>query len=65
MSGVKKCPKCNSEMKVEEEIELSEVLSEQAKGLGTEVEIISADSREGAQFKELGGIGGILRFKVE
>jgi len=62
---VKKCPKCNSEMKVEEEVELSEVLSEQAKSLGSGVEMISVDTREGAQFKELGGIGGILRFKVD
>jgi len=62
---IKKCPKCNSEMKVEEEVELIEVLSEKAKNLGSEVEIISVDTREGAQFKELGGIGAILRFKVE
>jgi len=62
---IKKCPKCNSRMKVEEEVELIEVLSEKAKNLGSEVEIISVDTREGAQFKELGGIGAILRFKVE
>jgi len=61
---VKKCTKCNSEMRVESEEELSEVLSEQAKSLGSEVEIISIDTREGAQFKELGGIGAILRYKI-
>ncbi len=62
---VHKCSKCGAEMNVEEEKELIEVLSEQAKGMGSHVEIISVDSREGAQFKELGGIGGILRFKVD
>ena len=61
---VRKCPKCNSEMKVESEIELIDVLSEQAKNVGSEVEIISVDTREGAQFKELGGIGAILRYKL-
>jgi len=62
--SVQKCPKCNSEMKVEEERELIDVLSEQAKKLGSEVEIISVDSREGEQFKEIGGIGAILRYKL-
>ena len=62
--SVQKCPKCNSEMKVEEEKELIDVLAEQAKNLGSGVEIISVDSREGEQFKEIGGIGAILRYKL-
>ena len=63
--STKKCPKCGNEMKTESEKELIEILSEQAKNLGSEVEIISVDSREGVQFKELGGIGAILRFKID
>ena len=59
-----KCPKCGNEMRVEEEKELIDVLSEKAKNLGTDVQIISVDSREGIQFKELGGIGAILRYKM-
>jgi len=59
-----KCPKCGSDMKKEAESELSESLAETARNLGSEVEIISVDSREGAQFKELGGIGAILRYKI-
>ena len=62
--SVQKCPKCNSEMKVEEEQELIDLLSEQAKELGSEVEIISVDSREGEQFSQIGGIGAILRYKL-
>jgi len=61
---IKKCPKCKSEMKVDEEIDLIDLLSDKARDLGSEVEIISVDTREGAQFKELGGIGAILRFKI-
>ena len=33
--------------------------------LGTKVEIISRDTREGEQFYELGGIGAILRYEIE
>ena len=44
---------------------LVEVLAEEAKDYDSTTEIISADSKEGEQFKNLGGIGGILRFKVE
>ena len=60
-----KCPNCGAEMSIEEEKELIGVLSEEAKSMGSSVEIISVDSREGAQFKELGGIGAILRYKIE
>ena len=63
-NSTEKCPKCGSEMKIESQEDLIDVLSDQAKKLGSEVEIISVDTREGAQFKELGGIGAILRFKI-
>jgi peptide chain release factor subunit 1 len=61
---VEKCPDCGKELKIDEETNLIEVLSEQAKNLGSEVTIISVDSREGEQFKEIGGIGAILRYKI-
>jgi len=60
-----KCPKCGGEMIIEIEQELSDILSKQAKESGSKVEMISSDSREGAQFKELGGIGAILRYRIE
>jgi peptide subunit release factor 1 (eRF1) len=59
-----KCPKCNMELVIEKEIDLSEYLVEKAKEVGSKVEIVSTETTEGAQFKELGGIGGILRFKI-
>ncbi|MCD6403223.1 MAG: peptide chain release factor aRF-1 [Candidatus Aenigmarchaeota archaeon] len=58
------CPKCGSEMEVVEEKRLDELLIKRAEEFGTKVEIVSKDTREGAQFKELGGIGGILRYKL-
>jgi len=60
-----KCLNCGAVMEIIEEKDLIEVLSEEVKNFGTNVEIISVDSTEGEQFKNLGGIGGILRFKVE
>ena len=39
-------------------------LRELAKSIGSIVEIISTETEEGQQFKNLGGIGSILRFQV-
>lgn len=41
-----------------------EKLTEKASNYGTVVILISTDTSEGAQFKELGGIGGFLRYKI-
>jgi peptide chain release factor subunit 1 len=41
-----------------------ESIEEECKNYGTELKIISEDTREGQQFKELCGIGGILRYKL-
>ena len=40
-------------------------LIELANLYGTEVKIISKETQEGIQFSNLGGIGGILRYKIE
>ncbi|MEM5834780.1 MAG: peptide chain release factor aRF-1 [Candidatus Aenigmatarchaeota archaeon] len=58
------CEKCKQIMSVESVEELVETLSEKAKSLGSKVEFISTESNEGAQFKELGGIGAFLRYKL-
>jgi len=43
---------------------LATELTKLAKIIGSKVEIISVDTEEGQQFKNLGGVGSILRFKV-
>ncbi len=51
---------------ISEAMDLAEIekLMEKAKSYGTRVELISTDTPEGVQFKELGGIGGFLRYKA-
>lgn len=58
------CDVCQAKTTVEQSMELSEEIAEKAAQFGTEVVIISTDSREGKQFKELGGIGALLRYKI-
>lgn len=59
-----KCDICEAKMTVEEKKELIEILVEKAGEFGTGVELISNETREGKQFKEIGGIGAILRYKI-
>jgi peptide chain release factor subunit 1 len=61
-----KCPKCKGWMKPDkgEMLELTDVFEEMARNTGAKVEHISNETREGVQFKELGGLGAILRFKL-
>ncbi len=59
------CEICGREMKIETEDDLGEILAEEALNFGTKVELISTDTTEGRQFKELGGIGGFLRYKID
>jgi peptide chain release factor subunit 1 len=58
------CPTCGTEMQNMEEADGAEKLSEFAEGVGTTVEIVSIDSREGVQLHEMGGIAGILRYSM-
>jgi peptide chain release factor subunit 1 len=48
---------------IDEEIE--EEFEKETTPLGTEIKIISTDTREGAQLKEMGGFAAILRYAVE
>lgn len=59
-----KCKKCGKAMSMEDDKDLTEVLMEKAKDLGTKIEFVSTDTGEGVQFKELGGIGAFLRFRL-
>jgi peptide chain release factor subunit 1 len=58
------CKKCGKIMKMESAEELSDVITEKAKGFNTKVVYVSVDTREGMQFKELGGIAGLLRYRL-
>lgn len=44
--------------------EIEEEFEKEAKPLGTEVKIISTDTREGTQLKEMGGIAALLRYAI-
>ncbi|MEM5772920.1 MAG: peptide chain release factor aRF-1 [Candidatus Aenigmatarchaeota archaeon] len=59
-----KCPNCGQKLIEEESRELLDELVEKASSLGTRVEYISTETSEGIQFKELGGIGAFLRYKI-
>jgi peptide chain release factor subunit 1 len=58
------CGSCGKLMEVVESKDLVDILVEHAKNLGTKVQFISLDTGEGAQFKEIGGIGAFLRYKL-
>ena len=60
----KKC-ECGSEMDVKSFENYDEKIIEIAKNFGTEVIFISSQTLEGKQFYNLGGIGGIARFKLD
>ena len=58
-----KCPNCGAEMQAEEKDVLHKII-EKAEQTQTEVEMISGEGL-GEQFKEIGGIGGNPRYKIE
>jgi peptide subunit release factor 1 (eRF1) len=51
-------------MGLQEKRDIMEILTEKAEQFGAKLELISTDSREGKQFKEMGGIGATLRYKI-
>ena len=60
-----KCPKCGAEMKVISEKDVLDFFEDLAERYDTKIEVISTDTKEGQQLLALGGIGAILRWKVE
>ena len=60
-----KCEVCGKEMSVEKEEEIFDEIVLKAEELGAKVNIVSDDTEEGKGFKSMGGIGAILRFKIE
>lgn len=59
------CEKCGNKLRATDQDEIGELMTEKAIASGAEVKLISTDTREGQQFKELGGVGAFLRYKVE
>jgi len=60
-----KCEKCGLDLEVQESRELSEVLAEKASEFGSKSQLVSTETREGKQFKELSGVGAFLRYRIK
>lgn len=60
----RRCEKCKEIYEIVAEKDLTDEIIKMAEDMGTEVEIISTETKEGVQLKEMGGIGGILRYKT-
>ncbi len=60
----KKCEKCGELYEILAEKDLTDEIIRMAEEMGTEVEMISTDTKEGNQLKEMGGIAGILRYRI-
>ena len=59
-------PETNTDLEVIDKMTLLEWLAENYKTFGTSLEFVTNKSQEGSQFvKGFGGIGGLLRYKVE
>ena len=59
-----KCQICEKKLTVLKQEELTEKIILTAEKMGTKVEMVSAETPQGEQFKGLGGIGVILRYKA-
>ncbi|MFH1237015.1 MAG: peptide chain release factor aRF-1 [Candidatus Aenigmatarchaeota archaeon] len=59
-----KCEKCSELYEILAEKDLTDEIIKMAEEMNTKVEMVSADTKEGAQLKDMGGIGGILRYKA-
>lgn len=60
-----KCQKCGQLYEILAEKDLTDEIIKIAEEMGTNVEMISSDTKEGNQLKEMGGIGGLLRYKTQ
>jgi peptide chain release factor subunit 1 len=60
-----RCPNDNELYEITAEKDLTDEILKKAESMGTQVEMMSSDTKEGNQLKEMGGIGGILRYKSD
>ena len=59
-----KCEKCNELYDILAEKDITDEIIKIAEEMNTKVEMVSSDTKEGAQLRDMGGIGGILRYKA-
>ncbi len=60
-----KCPSCNRTDWVIKEEDLINYLNDKAVETGAKVEVISSKTEHGKMFRNFGGIGAILRYKIK
>jgi peptide chain release factor subunit 1 len=61
---IQSCPQCTSTNLDIEERDLVDLIEEMALPVGTKVEVISTKNEAGMMFKNVGGIGAILRYRL-
>jgi peptide chain release factor subunit 1 len=61
---IQNCPQCTSTNLEVEERDLVDLIEEMAIPVGTKVEVISTKNEAGMMFKNAGGIGAILRYRL-
>jgi len=63
---VGECPKCASQLTIEEQVDIVEELMAIADQMGTKVQFISTDYEEGEQlYNAFGGVAALLRYRIE
>jgi peptide chain release factor subunit 1 len=60
-----KCQKCSELYEILAEKDLTDEIIKMAEEMSTNVEMVSNDTKEGNQLREMGGIGGLLRYKSQ
>lgn len=58
------CETCNQLMRILGEKDIVDAIADIAANYGSRVELVSADTPEGNQFFELGGVGALLRYGI-
>ncbi|MEM2637015.1 MAG: hypothetical protein QXL15_01555, partial [Candidatus Korarchaeota archaeon] len=62
---ITRCPKCNTEVVIEEEESLEDILHEKAIEQGTKIMFISDNFEEGIQLRDgFGGLAALLRYQL-
>jgi peptide chain release factor subunit 1 len=59
------CEKCNKHAEIIGQKDIAEYFEERVKEFGSKLELVSSETREGSQFLQLGGIGALLRYKID